>query len=75
MKRKQIDKHIDIAIRNINKRISDHRERGGIFAKGVAGEGYNGGYRDALYDVQLLLNGVVPNRSEIWKELSDANNT
>lgn len=35
-------------------------------AAGLAPEGYSGGYRDALDDVALLLNGVVPCRRHYW---------
>jgi len=35
--------------------------KGGQIAAGLASEGYNGGYRDALSDVELLLNGIYPN--------------
>jgi len=30
----------------------------GLYARGLASEGYNGGYRDALDDVILLMNGL-----------------
>jgi len=39
---------------------------GGRIAAGLASEGYAGGYRDALSDVLLLLNGVKPNRRHYW---------
>ena len=42
--------------------ISDFASRGGPYAARLAGEGYNGGYRDALEDVWLALKGVLPNR-------------
>lgn len=35
--------------------------RDGMYARGLASEGYLGGYRDALQAVMLLLNGVIPN--------------
>lgn len=35
-------------------------------ARGLAYEGYNGGYIDALNDVVLLLNGCVPDRRGWW---------
>lgn len=37
------------------------------YAGGLSTEGYSGGYRDALSDVTLLLNGVVPNRRDYWR--------
>lgn len=46
--------------------ISGFAQRGGLYAQGMAGEGYNGGYRDALDDVLLALNGVEPNRG-FWE--------
>ena len=38
------------------------------FASGLATESYKGGYRDALDDVTLLLNGVTPNRNGWWED-------
>ena len=67
MRKKQIMKHIDIAIGNVNKEIQFNTDRGGVFARGLAGEGYHGGYRDALRDVVLLLNDVIPNR-DYWRD-------
>lgn len=42
--------------------------RQGFYRRGLSGEGYNGGYRDALIDVMLLLNGNIPNRKGWWKK-------
>jgi hypothetical protein len=36
--------------------------QGGFYAAGLSAEGYAGGYRDALHDVLVLMNGVLPNR-------------
>jgi len=45
----------------------------GHYARGLASEGYNGGYRDALSDVLLFLNGVRPNRNGWWEPRSKPN--
>ena len=37
-------------------------EGGSKYARGLAGEGYYGGYRDAIGDVFLILNNVEPQR-------------
>lgn len=43
--------------------------QGGMYARGLAAEGYNGGYRDALNDVLLFMNsGCLPNRNGWWDE-------
>jgi hypothetical protein len=34
-------------------------------------EGYNGGYRDALMDVALALNGITPDRNGWWNASKD----
>jgi hypothetical protein len=41
---------------------------GNRLAQALASEGYAGGYRDALDDVQLLMNGVEPDRRGYWLE-------
>lgn len=53
-------KHILEALDKVNKEIEGFASSGGKYARGLASEGCNGGYRDALYDVLLLMNGVVP---------------
>jgi hypothetical protein len=57
----------------VSAEISELASRGGRFARGVAPEGYAGGYRDALDDVLLLLTGdTMPTRRDYWpKEASD----
>lgn len=62
-------KGIKRAIRRVSKQIGQEIAefaKGGDFARGLSGESYSGGYRDALSDVELLLNGVVPNRRDWW---------
>lgn len=44
---------------------------GGMYARGLASEGYNGGYRDALDDVILLLNGATPYKNGWWEDDDD----
>ena len=40
------------------------------YARGLAYEGYHGGYIDALNDVELALNGVAPN-SRFWRRTTE----
>ena len=54
------------ASKNVNNEIKNYINRDSLFSRGLASEGYNGGYRDALNDITLLLNGVVPNRNHWW---------
>jgi hypothetical protein len=56
---KGIKRKIRTALENIQKEINGNAS-GGFYARGLAGEGYAGGYRDALYAVQALLNGNRP---------------
>lgn len=58
---------IDKAAKVASKNISDNAASGGMYARGLASEGYDGGYRDALYDVTNLLSGVMPNRYPYWR--------
>lgn len=70
---KGIKRRINFALIKIKRVISDFAQRGPI-AGALAGESYAGGYRDALYDVTLLLNGVEPSygrgywRIEPWTD-------
>ena len=57
---------IDTAREKAKQEISGIASRGGKCAGPLAGEGYAGGYAEALGDVLLLLNGVRPNRRNYW---------
>ena len=70
---KGIKKLMAIARLNVSRQIrSDagygdnlsHNEH--FFARGIAVDGFNGGYQAALDDVLLALNGVVPQRNGWW---------
>ena len=41
--------------------IAGNADRGSLYARGLANEGWAGGYLQALRDVQLVMNGVEPN--------------
>jgi len=60
-----IKRLLTIARDNVSNEIAGLRE-GGIYARGLSAEGYSGGYRDALDDVVLALNGNIPQRHGWW---------
>ena len=49
-----------------DREIAGIAESGGMYASGMASEGYAGGYRDAMNDVLVALNGGVPN-TRFWR--------
>ena len=61
-------KTIGIARERLSREIAGLRGDGSKYAAGLATEGYAGGYRDALDDVILVLNGVRPERRGWWGE-------
>lgn len=63
---KGIKRQVKQAHTRVSKEITAFAARGGKYASGLASEGYNGGYRDALSDVLLALNGTCPNRNDWW---------
>lgn len=66
---KGIKRRLQKALRRVDAEIKANSQSGGIYASGLANEGYAGGYRDALSDVGLLLHGVEPNdRRGYWIE-------
>lgn len=68
-----IKRRLKLAQKRVRKDISGFAARGGKIATGLASEGWHGGYRQALSDIELLLNGVEPNDDRgYWrKEQSD----
>jgi hypothetical protein len=68
MKLPVIRRALTVAQQKVNADIAEFAA-GGRAAAGLASEGYSGGYRDALSDVQLVLNGVRPNRRGWWNNI------
>ena len=64
---KGIVRKIKIALDNVHEEIVRSTDRSNQYSKGLAYEGYNGGYLAALNDVLLALNGVTPQRNG-WGE-------
>jgi hypothetical protein len=64
---KGIKRQIDKVITNVTKEIHASTQ-GGFYAAGLSSEGYLGGYRQALWDVKLALNGNKPNTRGWWDE-------
>jgi hypothetical protein len=52
----------------VRERMRESASTGGKYARGLASEGYNGGYYQALQDVLLFMSGVRPNRHSWWQE-------
>lgn len=63
---KGIKRQVNRAHEQVSLQIAAYAARGDKYSRGLASEGYNGGYRDALSDVLLALNGVRPNRNGWW---------
>lgn len=69
MRKSEAMRRIKAAQIEAQKLIAGHASLGGKFAPALSSEGYNGGYRDALSDVMLLLNNCDPCcRREFWKK-------
>lgn len=69
---KQVEKKIDQTIKKITKHISDNTNNNSVSSRGLAFEGYWGGYIQALNDVDCYLRGMTPTNNHFWKE-EDAN--
>ena len=65
---KGIKRKLDKVRERVSREITAFSRRGGRYAGAMAAEGYNGGYRDALDDVVLALNGATPQRRGWWNE-------
>lgn len=66
---KGIKRKLDTAYKNLNNHIGKSGSDGNnVFARGLASEGYAGGYRDALLDVMTALNGITPTRNGWWSD-------
>jgi len=74
MMAKGIKRQIAIARQNAEREIASLAR--GFYGRGLSSEGYAAGYRDALDDVLLALNGNIPQRNGWWKtEVNDERRT
>lgn len=62
-----IKRKLASARKRVQAKIAGHAAHDSFFAPALASEGYDGGYRDALDDVLLALNGVWPRRG-FWQD-------
>ena len=62
---KGIKRKLFKAKKKVNQEITDLASHG-HYASALSSEGYSGGYRDALNDIELLLNGITPSRRDYW---------
>jgi len=66
---KGIKRKIKIAMKNISNNIENATNQNNLWSRGLAREGFDGGYEAALSDVLLVLSGGEPcSRPEFWKE-------
>ncbi len=54
------------ALTNVSAEIRGNAELGAHIDRGLSGEGFAGGYRQALYDVEGALRGFPPTDSRYW---------
>ncbi len=68
MRSAALQKRIRVALDAVTKEMSYPQ---GKYGRGMANEGYAGGFAQALSDVQLLLSDVEPNDNRhYWRPLS-----
>ncbi len=65
---KGIKRALTRAQEKVRKEIEINSMGGGKYARGLASEGYAGGYAQALSDVMLMLNGVKPSTRGYWDD-------
>lgn len=61
-------KHLANARKNVAAEIRGNSEDGSLYARGMANEGYAGGYRAALDDVEAMLtHGHPGDQRRYWR--------
>jgi len=63
---KGIQRLLSNALRNVEAEISVNARGASMYQRGLSGEGYAGGYRDAIHDVQAALRGLSNHNSRYW---------
>lgn len=68
--KRHVLKRIDAARKRVQAEISGNASDGGKFARGLANEGFAGGYLAALDDVEAALRHGYPSaRPNYWSDL------
>jgi len=71
MRKRKLIAMIDRVHDRVNEYIGRHTDQSSKYSRGLAREGYFGGYVQALQDVDLASRGVRPNSSqsaEFWRD-------
>lgn len=69
--KKAIEKQIRTARQNVLRTIASSTDRNSVYSRGLAYEGYSGGYLAALDDVMQAFGGIKPSRNGWWDEPTD----
>ena len=64
---KGVKRKVQKALEAVEEEMADS-SHDSFYGRGLASEGYNGGYRDCLHDIQLALEGITPSRRGWWKD-------
>jgi hypothetical protein len=68
VRKREFLKLLDEALRRVNADISVNSKDGGMFGRGLANEGFAGGYAEALRDVDAVLrHGHPSDRRGYWR--------
>ena len=71
MNQRGITKQLRLARASAKKAMKDNSV--GLYGRAMASEGFDGGYAQALSDVELALRGVYPNGSRHWPQPKERN--
>ena len=73
---RSILRRLRMAAKAVEAEISGNWRSGGLHSRGLSGEGYAGGYRDALADVHAMLTHGHPTDSRgYWRVSPEPRNT
>ncbi len=64
---KGIYRKLDLVLKNLRWAMKGNPDDG-IYARGLRSAGYLGGYRQAIYDVDLALRGGCPRTRRLWDD-------
>ena len=59
---------IECALAKVNAEIKSQTDQNNKYSRGLAYEGWQGGYLSALQDVLLVLHDITPNRRQYWED-------
>lgn len=69
VRKQNLVRKLDGVLRRVNENVSNATDQSSLYSRGLATEGYDGGYAQCLRDVILFItSGATPSTRGYWRD-------